>query len=439
MNCWPIQAHVMVALAQASGHLFREGSSGRILIGKDTRLSSYMLENALVSGFVSVGMEVLLLGPIPTPALSMLTRSLRANLGVMISASHNPHWDNGVKIFNKEGRKLDVSAQNQLADLMEEIYSSRKQVVVSPERTGKVKRLGDAKGRYIEFLKAEVPKEAGLRGQKVVLDCANGAAYRVGGDLFWELGADVITIGCNPNGKNINLGYGSMDRKKLSQEVRKHKASIGIALDGDGDRAMFCDEKGQEVPGEKVLGLLAKDALKHQGLQGIVLTQGVNKGLLRYLEKEGIEVVLCPTGDRHVMSSMKEKGYPLGGEASGHILLGHTDSTGDGLKTAIAVMMSLIRLGIKKSSQGFNLFPLLPQGCVSVPLKGEKEARFLKKGALFDMISAKRAQLEADGGELFIRLSGTEPVIRISAQGETASLVQSVLEEVRKRLEERAC
>ena len=424
-NLHPMTAMTALMVGQAAALHFKRGDHRhRVVIGKDTRLSGYMLENALTAGFVSCGMDVVLAGPVPTPAVAMLTRSLRADFGVMISASHNPYHDNGIKFFGPDGYKL--------SDDMELEIEARMETNMGPDLAdapdiGRAKRLDDVVGRYTEYVKQTFPKGATLDGLKVVLDCANGAAYKVAPEVLWELGADVIKIGVEPNGFNINDGCGSTATDAMQAAVLKHGADIGIALDGDADRVLVSDEKGQLVDGDQIMGLIASDWAGKDMLRGgaVVATVMSNLGLEQFLQGRGLGLQRTKVGDRYVVEAMRETGCNVGGEQSGHLVLGDLATTGDGLVAALQVLSVLTQNG-KPASEACRLFDPLPQIMKNVEYAG---ASPLGQGAVVQAIEAAEARL-GDAGRVLIRPSGTEPVIRVMAEGEDEALVAEVVDEL---------
>jgi phosphoglucosamine mutase len=392
------------------------------VIGKDTRLSGYMIESALQAGFTSVGMDVLLLGPMPTPAVAMLTRSMRADIGVMISASHNPFEDNGIKLFGPDGYKLSDADEAAI----EKLIDNPPEPAAAP-KIGRAKRIEDARGRYIHFAKSSFPEQLGLDGLKIVIDCANGAAYNVAPEALWELGAEVVPLGVSPNGININDGVGSTAPKLLQEKVVESGAHIGIALDGDADRLIVVDEKGQVVDGDQLMALIgvswAESGLLRGG--GVVATVMSNLGLERFLEGRGLELIRTQVGDRYVLETMRERGYNVGGEQSGHIILSDYATTGDGLVAALQVLACLVESG-KPASELLRQFEPLPQLL--------KNVRF-ESGQPLEAASVKAAVADGEArlvgtGRLLIRKSGTEPLIRVMAEGEDEGLVTQVVDSI---------
>jgi len=422
-NAGVMTAEVAMKVGQAAGKRFLRGSHRhRVVIGKDTRLSGYMLENALVAGFTSVGMDVVLLGPMPTPAVALLTRELRADVGVMISASHNPFEDNGIKLFGPDGFKL--SDEDEMA--IEAMLGTTQQLAPAPD-IGRARRIDDARGRYIHAVKASLPDDVRLDGLKIVVDCAHGAAYQVAPSAIWELGAEVIAIGVGPNGKNINDGFGSTSLGAVKQAVAAEGADIGIALDGDADRLIVVDEKGQTVDGDQLMALIGTRLAEQGTLRGggVVATVMSNLGLERYLAGLGLDLVRAKVGDRYVLEAMKAGGYNVGGEQSGHMILLDHATTGDGTIAALQVLGALVQSG-KRASELLHLFDPVPQLLRNVRFAGGKplEAESVKAA-----IANAEARL-AGRGRLVIRPSGTEPVIRVMAEGDDAAEVEEVVAEI---------
>ena len=393
-----------------------------MVIGKDTRLSGYLMESALVAGFTSVGMDVTLLGPMPTPAVAMLTRSMRADIGVMISASHNPFHDNGIKLFGPDGYKLSDDDEMAIEALLEEEIP-----LAEPRAIGRARRIDDAQGRYIHFAKATFPEHLRLDGLKIVIDCAHGAAYKVAPAALWELGAEVIAIGVAPDGLNVNDKVGSTHPKSLQLKVLESGADIGIALDGDADRLIVVDERGQVVDGDQLMALIASRAAEAGTLKGgaLVATVMSNLGLERFLESKGIALHRANVGDRHVLELMRDRGCNVGGEQSGHIILSDHATTGDGLVAALQVLAALVGSG-KPASELLHLFDPLPQLLKNVRFKGGAP---LEADSVKAAIAAGEAKL-AGQGRLLIRKSGTEPLIRVMAEGEDKALVGRVVDDI---------
>ena len=421
-NAEPMTAQTALRVGQAAGtHFLRGDHRHRVVIGKDTRLSGYMMESALVAGFTSVGMDVVLLGPMPTPAVAMLTTSMRADLGVMISASHNPFADNGIKLFGPDGYKLSDSVERAIEKRLEQPPT-----LARPELIGRAKRIDDARGRYVHHTKSTFPEHLRLDGLKVVLDCANGAAYQVAPDALWELGAEVVTIGVSPNGLNINDGCGSTHPQAIRERVIAEGADIGLALDGDADRIVIVDEKGEPVDGDQMMALIALDRRNREQLKGdVVATVMSNLGLERRLEEAGIALVRTQVGDRYVLEEMRARGCNVGGEQSGHIILSDYSTTGDGLVAALQVLAALVAGG-KPASQILRQFEPLPQLLKNVCFNGGKP---LENAKVKRSIAAAERELEGKG-RLLIRKSGTEPLIRVMAEGDDPALVQKVVDDI---------
>lgn len=413
----------ILKLAQAAASYFIQGEhKHRVVIGKDTRLSGYMIEPALTAGFISMGMDVILVGPLPTPAIAMLTRSLRADLGVMISASHNPFEDNGLKFFNSQGLKLDDAVEEKI----ENKFFSDLIPKTLPAFLGHAQRLDDAQGRYIEYLKNAFPKNLTLEGMHIVLDCANGASYKVAPTVFWELGATVTTINATPNGLNINNKCGATNTQELEATVKEVKADIGIALDGDADRVIFVDEKGASIHGDHLLGAIASAWKKEKKLSkdSVVGTIMCNKGLEDYLASLDIELYRSNVGDRYVSKCMSEKKSNLGGEPSGHIIMSDYTTTGDGILSALQLLAYLIQNN-KKASSIHNLFTLFPQGWLNIACNNKSVIQTPQAQEVIQEFK----NIYKDTAHIIIRPSGTEPLIRITVQAKTQDLVNSALQE----------
>jgi phosphoglucosamine mutase len=418
-----ITAELALRVGQAAGVMFRRGDHRhRVVIGKDTRLSGYMIETAMVAGFTSVGMDVLLLGPMPTPAVAMLTRSMRADLGVMISASHNLYPDNGIKLFGPDGYKLSDDVELGIEHLIDSDLAKK---LAKPAALGRAKRIDGVHDRYIEFAKRTLPRNISLDGLRVVVDCANGAAYRVVPDALWELGAEVFSIGVDPDGFNINKDCGSTEPDALSRKVREMRADIGIALDGDADRVVLADERGHLVDGDQLLAVIAESWQKDGRLAKptVVSTIMANLGLERHLKELGIDLVRVPVGDRYVLEQMREHGYNVGGEPSGHIILSDYATTGDGFVAALQVLAVVKKLGQPVSAVCHRFDPL-PQVTKNVRYRnGRPHEDALVKSAIAS------ATLRLNGqGRLIVRASGTEPVIRITGEGDDLNLVEEVVD-----------
>lgn len=425
VNQEPMTAPTLLKLAMAAAMQFKRGNHRHhVVIGKDTRLSGYMIEPALTSGFVSMGMDVTLLGPLPTPAVAMLTRSLRADLGVMISASHNPFDDNGVKLFGPDGNKLSDETEMQIEKLMQ---NDMQQFLIDPKHFGRATRLDDAKGRYIEFVKNSFPKGLRLDGLKIVIDCAEGAAYKVAPAVLWELGAEVISMGTKPDGFNINKKCGAVAPEAMMESVVLHNADLGITLDGDADRLILADEKGARVDGDQIMALIAK-SWKQSGLlrgDGIVATVMSNLGLERFLEKENIKLHRAAVGDRYVVEQMAKTGCNLGGEQSGHIVMSDFNTTGDGLVAALQILAMLVQTK-KKASEALRVFTPVPQKLTNVRVT---TTTILEEGKVKDAIAAAEQRLGKQG-RLLVRKSGTEPLIRVMAEGDDEALVNSIVSDL---------
>ena len=429
-NIEPITARTALELALAAGAQFQRGHHRhRVVIGKDTRLSGYMLEPALTAGFISMGMDVVLLGPLPTPAVAMLTRSLRADLGVMISASHNPFQDNGIKLFGPDGYKLSDEVEASIEAKMQ----SKSVPLALSESLGRAQRLEDARGRYIEFVKNSFPKGLTLGGLKIVIDCANGAAYRVAPTVLWELGAEVISVAVDPDGTNINRDCGATSPGTLCEAVIAHGADLGIALDGDADRLILADEKGHILDGDQLMALVARSWAASGRLAGgaVVATVMSNLGLERFLVGLGLMLHRTPVGDRYVVERMRAGGFNVGGEQSGHIILSDYVTTGDGLIAALQVLAVLVASGRPASETG-RLFAPLPQRLRS--LRFDASTKPLDARAVKEAIRSAEAAL-GTAGRLLIRKSGTEPVIRVMAEGEDEKLVHRVVDDVARAIE----
>ncbi len=430
-NTAPMTVEIAVKVGQAAGaHFLRGDHRHRVVIGKDTRLSGYMMENALVAGFTSVGMDVVQFGPLPTPAVAMLTQSMRADLGVMISASHNPYQDNGIKLFGPDGYKLSDAAEAEIEALLDSNVA-----LVDAEHIGRARRVEDARGRYIHHAKSTFPEHLRLDGLKIAVDCANGAAYQVAPAALWELGAEVIPIGVDPNGKNINDKCGSTSPALLQELVVASGAHIGIALDGDADRLIIVDEKGRVVDGDQLMALMgvswARSGMLTSG--GIVATVMSNLGLERYLSGEGLTLERTQVGDRYVLEKMRRDGFNVGGEQSGHIILSDYATTGDGLIAALQVLAELVETG-KPASELLHLFDPVPQLLKNVRFAGGRplEDRRVK-------VAIADAEAELNGsGRLVIRPSGTEPLIRVMAEGDDAGQVTRLVDMICDAVKEAA-
>jgi phosphoglucosamine mutase len=421
----PMTAEIALRLGLAAGGYFTRGDHRhRVVIGKDTRLSGYMLEPALTAGFIAMGMDVTLLGPLPTPGVAMLTRSLRADLGVMISASHNPYEDNGIKLFGPDGYKLSDEIELAIEDRMR---GSGEDGLAAPSQLGRAVRLEGARGRYIEALKASLPRGMTLNGLKIVIDCANGAAYGVAPKVLWELGADVIELGTSPNGFNINARCGSTHPQGMCAAVLEHRADLGIALDGDADRIVLADERGELIDGDQILALLAQSWQAGARLRGdgVVGTLMSNLGLERYLASRGMTLHRAPVGDRYVVEQMRASGHNLGGEQSGHVIMTDFATTGDGLLAGLQIL-AVMRRQERPMSEFGRVFQPLPQRLRNCRLNG---GRPLEEADVQRCIAAAEARLNGRG-RLLVRPSGTEPVIRIMVEADDETLLLGVLDEV---------
>ena len=423
-NSEPMTAETALRVGQAAGaHFLRGDHRHRVVIGKDTRLSGYMMESAMVAGFTSVGMDVVLLGPMPTPAVAMLTRSMRADIGVMISASHNAFADNGIKLFGPDGYKL--SDEDELAI---ERRLEKGPTLAKSELIGRARRIDDARGRYIHFAKSTFPEHLRLDGLKVVIDCANGAAYHVAPEALWELGAEVVPIGVSPNGLNINEDCGSTKPQLLQETVIASGADIGLALDGDADRLIMVDQQGQLVDGDQLMALIAIGLQSRGELRGnaVVATVMSNLGLERKLGEVGLKLLRTKVGDRYVLEEMRRSGCNIGGEQSGHIILSDHATTGDGLVAALQVLAALVEAK-RPASELLRQFEPLPQLLKNVRFNGGKEP--LETDSVRKRIAAAEAELEGRG-RLVIRKSGTEPLIRVMAEGDDPELVERLVEDI---------
>ncbi|WP_339765867.1 phosphoglucosamine mutase [uncultured Pseudosulfitobacter sp.] len=424
-NTGNMTAETALRIGAAVGRYFKREASGvhRVVIGKDTRLSGYMFENALTAGLTSMGMNVLLLGPVPTPAVGLLTRSMRADLGVMISASHNPAHDNGIKFFGPDGFKLSDAAEAEIEALVRDGVD-----LIDAGQIGRAKRIDDGRFRYIERLKSSFPRQMRLDGLKVVIDCANGAAHRVAPEALWELGATVIPVGVSPNGHNINEGCGSTHPQAAAETVVAHGADVGICLDGDADRVILIDEHGQVGDGDQFMALMAARMAEDGTLKGnaLVATVMSNLGLERFLEGRGLRLERTNVGDRYVVERMREGGFNLGGEQSGHIVMTDHSTTGDGLMAGLQFLAEMIRSG-QPASALLHSFDPVPQLL--------KNVRYAEGQAPLDVASVKTAIADAEGqlrgnGRLLIRTSGTEPLIRVMAESEDAQVLESAVNSV---------
>ena len=423
-NSEPMTPETALKVAMAVGECFYNGAHKHlVVIGKDTRLSGYMLEPALTAGFVTMGMDVVLVGPLPTPAIAMLTRSLRADLGVVLSASHNPYGDNGIKLFGRDGYKLSDELELKIEDHLAKGPSRR----AVPAELGRVKRLDDAGGRYIEFVKQSFPRGLRLDGLRIVVDCAHGAGYKVAPTVFWELGAEVFSLGVSPDGLNINRECGALSPEQMRREVLARRADIGIALDGDADRLIVADERGVILDGDQLMALIATGLARGGRLAGdaLVATVMSNLGLERFLAGQQIGLHRTAVGDRYVVEKMRALGCNLGGEQSGHIILADYATTGDGLIAALQVLGSIVETG-RRASEVCRLFTPVPQLIRSVRFG---DGQPLESSAVQRSIAAGETRL-GTAGRLVIRKSGTEPVIRVMAEGEDEALVAAVIDEI---------
>lgn len=426
-NKGPLQPDGVLRLAMATGAVLRNGEHRHtVVVAKDTRVSGYMIEMALASGFVSMGMNVVLAGPMPTPAVAMLVRSHRADLGVMISASHNAFADNGIKLFGPDGFKLSDEVE---ADIERAMQGDLAALLVEPAELGNVRRLEDVKGRYIEFVKASFPRDLSLDGLKIVVDCAHGAAHRLGRPVLEELGATVETLGVAPNGLNINDGVGAVHTEAMQQAVVAAGADIGIALDGDADRLVVSDERGQRIDGDQLLAVIARNwaATKRLRGGGVVATVMSNLGLERFLDDLGLTLARTPVGDRYVVSRMMAEGYNLGGEQSGHIVLSDYATTGDGLLAALQVL-AVLQTEQRPASEVMQAFTPVPQ-----VLKNVRFDPAVGNPLHLDAVQKAKARVEAslEGiGRLLVRKSGTEPLIRVMAEGDDAARIEAAVDEM---------
>jgi phosphoglucosamine mutase len=425
-NKHPMTAEVALRVGLAAGKLFRSADDRRhlVVIGKDTRLSGYMLEPALVAGFTSVGMDVRLFGPLSTPGVAMMTRSMRADLGVMISASHNDYADNGIKLFGPDGYKLSDEMELQIESFMTE---GLQEGLAEPRELGRVRRIDDAQARYVEIAKATFPRRLNLNGLRVVIDCANGAAYKVAPLALYELGAEVIEVGVAPNGTNINEECGSTHPHAMAEAVRKYRADIGIALDGDADRLVICDERGLVVDGDQIMAIIASAWAAQDRLNGggVVATVMSNLGFERFLTGKGLKLERTKVGDRYVVERMREGGFNLGGEQSGHVVLRDYSTTGDGLLAALQVLAVLVQTDKPMSALGRQFEPV-PQKLENVRFTGGEP---LAAKPVKDAIADAEARLNGSG-RILVRASGTEPLIRIMAEGDDETLVAQLVKDI---------
>jgi len=425
-NAEPMTAETAMRIGMAAGLVFnRGGHRHRVVIGKDTRLSGYMIEQALTSGFLSVGVDVLLLGPLPTPAVGFLTRSMRADVGVMISASHNPYQDNGIKLFGPDGFKLSDTVEHSIEQL---VNSPARIQLAAPSAIGRAKRLDDAEGRYIEAVKGSARRRLDLSGLKIVVDCANGAAYKVAPTVLWELGAEVVAIGVSPDGFNINAKCGSTHPQPLQDQVVARGADLGIALDGDADRLVMVCEKGRVIDGDQLMGTIAERWRRDGRLSGggVVATVMSNLGLERFVGVHGLRLVRTQVGDRYVLERMRADGFNLGGEQSGHIIMTDHATTGDGLMAALQALSALIK-SRKPASEAFRAFDPVPQLLKNVRVKDASAA--LNATSVVAAIAAAEKRL-GKSGRILVRKSGTEPLIRVMAEGDDSELVRKVVDQI---------
>ena len=426
VNKGSITGEMFFRFGLAAGTYFSNQNKQRhkAIIAKDTRLSGYMLEPALVSGLISAGMDVLLLGPLPTNGLAMLTKSMKADLGIMLTASHNPHTDNGLKLFGPDGMKLSDKVEKQIEKLIDDKVEK---YLVKPNLLGRAKRLEDATENYIGILKNIFPKSFNLSGVKIFLDCANGASYKSAPALLRELGAEVVAIGINPDGFNINKNCGSTHPELIQQSVKTHKADIGIAFDGDADRVIMCDEKGEIIDGDQIIAMIAKNWKKKKILKGgVVGTLMTNLGLENYFKNNNIKFYRADVGDRYVKEKMNSLKYNLGGEQSGHIILGNFATTGDGLLVALEVLNSLKNNG--KASKVFSVFKKVPQVLENIKVKNKN---IVEKKSLKAKINQIDKSLKQEG-RLLVRKSGTENLVRIMVESSDKKLIKDTVNEVKK-------
>lgn len=427
-NQHPMTADIALKVAMATARVLGQNSGHRrVVIGKDTRISCYMLEQALTAGFLAMGMDVVLTGPIPTPAIAVLTRSMRADVGVMISASHNPFEDNGIKLFGADGYKLPDTTEKEIETWIDN-PALMSEGLATPEKIGRASRMDDAVGRMVEYAKGSFPRNKTLAGLKIVIDCANGAAYKVAPQALWELEATVISMGVSPNGKNINLECGATHTDALQARVVEEGADIGIALDGDADRLILVDERGQRIDGDQILALLATymksyDCLNHNT---VVTTVMSNLGFERYLQANGMTLVRSAVGDRYVVEKMREGGFNLGGEQSGHVVMSDFGTTGDGLMAALQIL-AVLKYSGKKASELLNVYTPVPQLLKNV--RFTKGAKPLDKAEVQEALQQAEKTL-ANSGRLLVRASGTEPLIRVMAEGDDQKMVEKVVDDL---------
>lgn len=437
-NAYPMNAFVAMRAAMAAAVALRErnglGGRARVVIGKDTRISGYMIEQAMAAGFSSMGVDVVFLGPLPTPAVAMHTRSMRADLGVMISASHNAYQDNGIKFFGGDGYKLNDEMEARIEELID--ADDIEQYYPEPHGIGQASRLDDASGRYIEFIKSSFPKGMNLQGMRIIIDCANGAAYKVAPQTLWELEADVIPLAINPNGININRDSGATDTASLQKAVTDYEADLGIALDGDADRLIMVDERGQRIDGDQIMAVIAKAAKDDGKLArgALVATVMSNLGLELYLKEQGIDLVRTAVGDRYVVEEMRKNGYNIGGEQSGHMVLTDYATTGDGLLASMQ-MLSVLKMSGLRMSELCNAFKPVPQILQNV--KYAPNAKPLEEKVVQDAIEHAKVEL-SDEGRILVRASGTEPLIRVMAEGFDQDKVKRVVNDICEAIQKSA-
>jgi phosphoglucosamine mutase len=427
VNRFPMTAEIALKIGMAVGAKFTDGNHRhRVVIGKDTRLSGYVIEPALTAGLAAVGMDVFLVGPVPTPAVSMLTKSIRADIGIMISASHNPYYDNGIKIFTRDGNKLSDQLEREIEEMIE---SDMTKYLAQSEKLGRVKRLDDASNRYIEFVKNSFPKDKSLTNLKIVVDCANGAAYNIAPKIFWELGAEVVAIGVEPNGFNINEKCGSTHPEALCKKVIEEKADIGIALDGDADRLLIVDEKGNAIDGDKLIAVIAEKLHNEGNLKRdtVVITQMSNLALENYLRYLGISTIRAQVGDRYVLQEMSKNKCNFGAEQSGHIVISDYSSTGDGLIAALQIL-SILYDSKKLASEVLNVFELAPQILKNSKFEAGR-ANPLEDALVKEFICQKEKELNGKG-RILVRKSGTENLIRVMVEGDDKNLIERICDEI---------
>jgi phosphoglucosamine mutase len=435
-NSFPMTAETALRVGMAAGRYFARGEPPhRVVIGKDTRLSGYMIEPALVAGFTSVGMDVMLFGPLPTPAVAMLTRSMRADLGVMISASHNQFQDNGIKLFGPDGQKLSDDVEIEIERMMGQGLTEG---LAPATDLGRAKRIDDSQARYVEFAKRSFPRTLTLDGLRVVIDCANGAAYKVAPEVLWELGAEVIKLGVDPNGMNINLDCGSTHPHAMCAKVREVRADLGIALDGDADRVVIADEQGHIIDGDQILALIGSQWARSGVLTGggVVATVMSNLGLERHLQRLGLSLQRTAVGDRYVVERMREGGFNVGGEQSGHIVLSDFSTTGDGLIAGLQVLAAIAE-SKRRASEVCRQFDPVPQILQSVRYSKTGKGTPLDRDDVASAIKAGEEKLNGSG-RILVRKSGTEPVIRVMAEGDDEKLVKTVVHEIVSAIEKAA-